>query len=120
MGYESKIYVVKKSNFSCREDGKVYAEVIAMVDMCKCYDISDILRNKPATDCYIYAEDHDTQVVEDRYGEPLTEAPLCEAIKIVERAMQKDDYWRYNILLSTLKAFEIYDCMNIAVLHYGY
>ena len=123
MGYESKIYVVRKEKFSCsdREDGKVFAREIAMVDMSCCYGISDTLRRKPATDCYIYANDGNTQIHEDRYGDPLTEAPICEVIKLVEKAMSKDYYWRYPILLATLKAFEQYaDNPDFAVLHYGY
>lgn len=119
MGYESKIYVVKKSDFGL--DVKRYAQAIAMVDMCKCYAISDVLRRNPETDCYFYDLDGNTQILEDAYGKPLTEAPIREVIKLVEKAMSKDGYWRYEILLATLKGFEKYASdPDFVVLHYGY
>ena len=124
MGYESKIYIVKKSSFSWEDDGKKYAEQIAMIDMCKCYELSDILRNKPKTDCYIYADDGNTQIVEDCYGKPLTETPLHEAVQIVKNVIAKTpwEYWRYNVLLATLQS--VHDFVgkdqDFVVLHYGY
>lgn len=125
MGYESKIYIVNKSGWSWEEDDKVYAETIASIDMSKAYELSDILRYKPATDCYIYADDGNTKILEDCYGKPLTETPLEEALKIVKDIVLKDPhgYWRYRILLATLQS--VYNCMegydeNIVVLHYGY
>lgn len=124
MGYESKLYIVKKSRFSWEDDGKKYATVIAMIDMCKVYELSGILRNKPETDCYIYSDDGNTQIVEDRYGKPLTETPIYEALQIVKDVIAKTpwEYWRYNVLLATLQS--IYDFVgkdeDFVVLHYGY
>lgn len=124
MGYESKIYIVEKYNFSWKDDGKRCAREIAIIDMCKCYPLSDILRNKQKTDCYIYADDGNTEILEDRYGEELTETPLHEAIQIVENVIANEPwgYWRYSVLLATLRA--IYDFVgddeNFVVLHYGY
>ena len=125
MGYESRIYVVEKSNYSWHDDdGKRYAHEIAKIEMCKCYALSDILRNKPATECYIYADDGNTRIEKDCYGQTMTETPLGEAIKIVQDVIEKlpYDYWRYHVLLATLKS--IYDFVgdsdSYAVLHYGY
>lgn len=124
MGYESRIYIVEKHRLSYYDDEKRYASVIAMIDMCKCYEISDILRNKPATDCYIYADDDNTRILEDRYDKPLTETPIYEAIQIVENAIEKTpwEYWRYNVLLATLQS--VYDFVgkdeDFVILHYGY
>lgn len=122
MGYESRIYVVEKSTHSWRDDGKVYASVIAMVNMCKCYPLSDILRNKPSTNCYIYNPGSDEEVVEDCYGKPLTECSVSEAIKALKKVTADDDWWRYDILLATLKEVErlVGNAENIVVLHYGY
>lgn len=124
MGYESKIYIIKKSSHSWSEDnGRRYAEVLAMFDMSKFYELSDWFRNKPATKHYIYADDGNTQIIEDCYGDALKEASIKEVIDRLEKIVENgEDYRRIFPLLATLKAFETqgnhWD--DIAVLHYGY
>lgn len=121
MGYESRIYVVRKSNFSWDENSnKKYAEKMAMLDMCKCYSLSDKLRKCPKTDCYIYADDGNTQIMEDCYGEELTECSIEKAIEYVEKAMAHADYWRYNVLHAMLTEFKKWETPAIVVLHFGY
>lgn len=130
MGYESKIYVVRKSSrefmgkqFRGRElNGKEmwYAEVIASFNLCKVYAVSDKMRKYPATDVYFYADDGNTEIVEDPYGEPLKEVPIDKAIEIIAGAAEKDDYWRYAPTLAALRAFQDIGCEDIVVLHYGY
>ena len=123
MGYESKIYIVEKTNCSLvEENGMKYARVLAMFDVSKFYELSDWFRNKPATKHYIYADDGDTQIVEDRYGDTLKEASVKEVIDKLERIVENgNDYRRIFPLLAALKAFEYNNqWKNIAVLHYGY
>ena len=79
MGYESKIYIIEKTKYSWDGDnGMKYARVLAMFDVSKFYELSDWFRNKPATKNYIYADDGDTQIIEDRYGDTLKEASVKE------------------------------------------
>ena len=124
MGYESRIYIVEKTNCSWNEnDGKKFARVLAMFDISKFYNFSDWFRNKPATKHYIYADDGDTQIIEDRYGDALKEASVKEVINRLERIVESgEDYRRIFPLLATLKAFETQSNHwgDIAVLHYGY
>jgi hypothetical protein len=123
MGYESRIYVAEKYNTpSWNDDGTVYADVIAEVDLSKCYPLSDILRYKPATNCYFYTPGSADPVREDCYGKPLTECTVHEAIAIIEKVMETCDYWRLNVLLATLREIDrfINNCDNFVVLHYGY
>ena len=50
MGYESKIYIIEKTNYSwAEENGMKYARVLAMFDVSKFYELSDWFRNKPDT-----------------------------------------------------------------------
>lgn len=113
MGYESRLFVVRKF-------GTGYAEVMGMIDMCKVYPMSDVMRRYPATECYIYTSDGQNKIEEDMYGEKLREIPLDEAIMIVERAQNIDpDYVRYEICLNVLRAFQKYSD-NLVVLHFGY
>ena len=91
--------------------------------MSKFYELSDWFRNKPATKHYIYADDGDTQIVEDRYGDTLKEASVEEVVEKLERIVENgEDYRRIFPLLAALKAFESHSNQwgNIAVLHYGY
>ena len=123
MGYESKLYIVEKFDTMIYNDGKRYARVIAMFDMCKFYDLSDVLRHKPETDCYFYADDGNTRVLEDCYGKPLTEATIKSVIDVLEDIVADGEkYWRIFPLLATLKVIEEGRLGNddIVVLHYGY
>ena len=122
MGYESKIYVVRKSSFNGTALQKRYAEKIAEFNLCKVYGISNILRNMPKTDCYIYADDGNTEIVEDMYGEGLTECTPERLLEIIENEKKKDDfgYWRYDMILATLKELVKLKDDRLYCLHFGY
>lgn len=126
MGYESIIYVVNKIGTFHEDINLRYAEEIAKVDMRAIYPISDVLRKYPRTDCFIYADDGNTEITEDRYGKPLTEIPIPNLITIitdvmeVERGMGKETYRRYIPLLNLLKGFDLNEWEDLVALHYGY
>lgn len=124
MGYESRFYVVEKSNLASNENGLRWAEVIAMYDMSKVYCISGKIRNKfPKTDVYIYSDDGDTEITEDRYGEPLTEISLEDMIKILKEVeTELSDYRRYKPFKKMIEGFisERSRWGDLVVLHYGY
>lgn len=119
MGYESKIVIVRKG-YHTNEDGMRYATKLAEFDLGKVYGLSDQIHRKPTTDCYYYADDGDTQITEDRYGERLTEISVSDLAKMVETAMEESDYYLYPILLLTLKGFEQFADPRIVCLHFGY
>lgn len=121
MGYESRIYIVEKTSLIV--ESKEYAQVVAMFNLGKFYFLSDILRKKPATDCFVYADDGNTRIIKDPYGEPLTEATIDDVISILENAVSSgDDYRKIFPLLATLKSLEQHSKQwrNLAVLHFGY
>ena len=124
MGYESKIYIVEKTNYSLvEENGMKYARVLAMFDVSKFYELSDWFRNKPATRHYIFDDDGDTQIIEDRYEDTLKEASVKEVIDRLEKIVENgENYRRIFPLLAALKAFESHSNQwgDIGVLHYGY
>lgn len=122
MGYESRLYVVEKSDIRNDTD-KRYAKVVAMFDMCKFYALSDILTKQKETDCYIYADDGNTKIVKDRYDEKLTEASIPFVISILEKILEGGEtYRRIYPLLNALKAFDEQKDKwgDMVVLHYGY
>lgn len=124
MGYESKLYVVEKSSLSPdKYTKKCYAGIIAMFDVCKFCALSDKFRNAKETDCYFYADDGNTQILEDRCGKPLTELPLNSVIEILENLNDSEkEYRRFAPFLAMLKSFqaESKSWNDLAVLHYGY
>ena len=122
MGYESKIYIGEKSSMK-DNDGMTYVQVIAMFDMCKMGNLINVFDRK--TDCYFYADDGNTKVLEDKYGDALTEAEIEDFIYVLEEAVDSgENYRRIFPLLSTLQT--IYEQQkdgrwkNIVLLHYGY
>lgn len=125
MGYESRVYIVKKSGlYSRADDGsrKCWAEKISMFNMCKAGDFPSVFKKE--TTCYIYDDGGDAQVLKDCYDKPLTEASVDDVIQWLETEGEKEDYWRFTVLLETLmaikKSYNGRSIENIAVLHYGY
>lgn len=118
MGYEHKLYVVKKGNFT-EENGKRWASVVAVVDISKCYPLNWMIKDKPETDCFFYADDGNTRIDVDMYGDPLTELTPSEAVEVLEAIVNGGiQYDRLNIALAMLRAAK--DEEDLAVLHYGY
>lgn len=127
MGYESRFYIVEKHNNNIGKEianGKTmyYGEKIAMFDMCKVYQIVDRIKKYQNTETYIYSDDGDTMILEDMYGEALTEIPLDKMANIVREVMENDEYGyrRYKPFLAMLEAFDRSEWNNLVVLHYGY
>lgn len=122
MGYESKIYIVKKSSCTLLTEGnKVYAQEIASFDLCKVYSISTVLQKMPKTDCYFYDYNAHRRVFEDMYGEELTECSVTYLADLIQKEIDDgDDYWRYPLILATLRELEKLNDSNIVCLHYGY
>lgn len=123
MGYETKLVVVDKTNQVHEINGErmVWAEKIAEFNLCKVYEISDKMRQYPATNAFYYADDGNTEVVEDQCGDRLREIPLLDAINIIDWAMRTQDYYRrYYPCLELLKGFSPSVWNDLVVLHYGY
>ena len=126
MGYESKLYIVIKSDITSHIDSikkdMVWGQVVATYDLCKVYDID--FRKYPDTDCFFYDErygDEKGRVIEDCYGDTLKELTIEEAIKEVATANSiGEHYRRYAPLLALLTAFNPYEWKDMAVLHYGH
>ena len=61
MGYESRIYIVSKEDYFAGRDER-WGEIIAVFNMCVYPPIAAFMREQPATDCYIYANDGNTKI----------------------------------------------------------
>ena len=120
MGYESKFYIVKKCDMHTGKNGKKWAMNIASFDMRK-IGSSSWLSRYPETEYYFYADDGNTEVVEDCYGEPLKEIPISDLIDILENDPEMQEYRRTEPFLALLRGFDQNKFNNnLVVLHYGH
>ena len=118
MGYESKLYVVEKTKVPTHNDKYKYAQVIAMFDLCKVGLHRSQFRD---TEYAFYADDGNTLVTEDCYGDSIGELTISEMIKIIEEKQTDDPgYRRWKPCLALLKSFDENEWEGLAVLHYGY
>ena len=121
MGYESKIYIVEKSSIKLASETKIYAQVIAMFDLCKMgssdgfYKLFD-----KETDCYFYADDGNTQVLKDRYGDSLIECDIVKLKEWLKERIKNNNYRRLKPFYNLIKSFNKKDWENLAIIHYGY
>lgn len=122
MSYESRLYIVDKTKLTEVINGKEmrWGEVISVFNLCNASAVGEKMRKYPETDVFIYADDGNTIILEDSYGDALKEIPIHEAIKIIEEAASKDKYRRYVPCINMLKGFELSKWSNLVVLHYGY
>lgn len=120
MGYESKLIVVDKTDIFNSELNMRFGERIATFDLGNVPSEARDVRDYPDTDAYFYADDGDTQVTKDAYGQPLKEIPVPDMIQILERAAVSENYRRYAPCIQMLKGFDLSQWKNIVVLHFGH
>ena len=122
MGYESKIYIVEKSMIGKDVNGKRmwFGDVVASFRLSKTPIYQEIRNRFSPTDTYFYADDGNTEIIEDIYGKPLTEIPIPDLIDILERAESKEHYRRYTPLIQMLQGFDLTQWKDLVALHYGY
>ena len=103
MGYEVKLFVVEKSPTCFNENFSYWGQEIATYELCVCNQVSDFMDKKNPTDCYVYADDGNTQIVEDYYGDPLHECEISEFYEFLTTV--EDDYRRIAPLKALIKSF---------------
>ena len=125
MGYDSKLFIAEKSSLYSSEE-KNYASFIASYDLAVFPPISSFMRGCPKADCYIYIDDGNTQILEDRYGDELTQASISDVIKVLEESKNHKDgnYRRIDPILSMLKTLKKQQeegrWRELVVLHFGH
>lgn len=118
MGYESRVYVVDKSD-TLQHNNMKWAEVVSTFNMSKFGDFRNVFAKE--TDCYFYEDGADGEVLTDKYGARITEASVKDVINYLEDYKNnKEHYRRVQPLLSMLKGFNTNEWRNLVVLHYGY
>lgn len=122
MGYESRVYIVQEWDGTPTD--LAYGSEIATFDLGKiAYEPINgktfrQLFDQPRT-CDFYADDFNTVIKEDRYGDPIEKAENKEVIKWLREFCKKDNWYRPKILLSCLEALEK-SGVGYSIYHYGY
>lgn len=125
MGYDSKLFIAEKGSWHTPGE-KDYASFIASYDLAVFPSISSFMRNSPKADCYVYMDDGNTRILEDKYGDELTQASVPDVIKVLEEAKNGKDgnYRRIDPILSMLKTLQKQKeegyWRELVVLHFGH
>lgn len=116
MGYESKLYIVERSE----HDNFILGEVIATYDLCKM--MFDGWRElfKTPIDFTIYADDGNTHITEDWYGDVLKYAPFEDVKEYIGNLMKKNDYRRLAPFYGLLNGFDESKWRQLVVVHFGH
>jgi len=121
MGYESKIYVMGEHT---SENGYFWAEVVAELNLSCCgADFVNLFTDLALGKIYGHNEDgEEYRIREDKYGEPLTAAPLEKVLSWLTENVKKEKYRRFNMLYALLKSLNTkqWEDMDIVLYHYGY
>ena len=128
MGYESTIFVVRKSQLKM-DNNLFYANRLAAFELGKLHtDIVSELKSYPYTDCFIYSVDGNTEIIEDRYDEQLREISLPIMLEIIEKA-EKNGVATTNLmcmksyvesLLLYQKKYNLGNDSGLVSLHFGH
>lgn len=120
MGYENKLIIVDVYDSVKNDSGKNWAEVIALLNMCKAgLPVSKFFR---PSNCYIYFDgDGDNDVTADMYGEQLTECiDVPGFLEWLCKEYESDKYRRYAVAIELIKASYAQKWHDLRILHYGY
>lgn len=120
MGYESRVYVVNVHRHP-EIKSAVYAEIIAVVNMCKIdYDSGWHDLFTTSIDYKLFKDDGNTEFDIDEYGDHMKSCPVENVIEWLEMQMQHDNYRRLPMLYGLLKCFTTDAWRNVEIVHYGY
>lgn len=121
MGYEHRIYIVRKTSQYEYSLDKYWAQVICRFDLGKNFELETMKDYYKPTNCFIYADDGNTEILEDECGDPLREIALDDFIDDLKDMVDRGTTSGVQILLATLQAFKEHDKVyrDIVCLHYG-
>lgn len=121
MGYESKFYIVVKTSLSPDKDGLTYSQVIALFDMCKmgyASETLEVVKKSPDTDCFFFADDGETRIIKDKYGDKLKEINKKKLLAALKN--DDDGYRRIKPFVAFLKSLTKKNWSNLKILHFGH
>lgn len=126
MAYEHRIFIVEKTHqgYEPKLD-KWFGKVICIFNLGVMEEMHDIVQKYGPTDQFIYQPGNgDEEVVEDMYGDPLTEIPIEDLYDELVDMMANIGFRScvYTLLLTLKGYIDIKQCRlnDFVCLHYGY
>lgn len=129
MGYESRIYVVR-TDIHDNWNGKPYGSKIAIFNLSnmgneKYNEVRFTQLFDKVNDCSIYADDGNTEIIKDNYGDELFYTTDIEkVISWLEASEADDSYRRAELFLNFLKVLnkqiKLGKWDDIRLIHFGY
>lgn len=121
MGYESRIFVVNRSEFEGRNGNiSVYAEKIADIKMSRMHQGFTDLFNKPV-DYELYIDSGDESTSTDKYGDMMKYTDVQTVVDFLGNLIAEgENYRRIFVLLGLLKGIDESQWDEIQIVHYGY
>jgi hypothetical protein len=124
MGYDSRVYIIRKTDVPSGKEGFKYAETMAIYEM-GVFPLFQTLFGKGCPETEYCPCIGDEEIVEDMYGDPLRERSLIDVINRLDHVIVSGEdgaYKRIRPLLALLQEFRnIEDSWyRLAVLHYGH
>lgn len=121
--YESRIYIVAPTGQRDSKSGKYFAETLAVFNLGYVDSMIDIPVSKhwKPTNYFVYADDGETEILEDNYGDELKELTVDDLIGKLTFTDGIAVSRRAATLVSALRIIRlVYDKNDIVCLHYGY
>lgn len=120
MSYESQIWIVKPHRGDIPGDcGLDFAEKIAMFRLGYVDGMYEFMRHYPESSCFIFGDDGNTEIVQDKYGEPLREIPIRELVFELDRCNAENNRCDISAAIAALIHYSDSPAKLVA-LHYGY
>lgn len=120
--YESRIYIINRNEYEHNGRKFIYADEIAVFNMCGMRQgFTDIFTEEK--DFNIYADDGNTVIDEDKYGERLRMTDIKNLVEWLRKEIKKDDYRRLKPLYAFLLKLAAEDWGidgRLVAVHYGY
>ena len=119
--YESRIYIVAPTWQRDSKSGKCFAETLAVFNLGYVETLEDATERYRPTNYFVYADDGETEILEDNYGKELRELTVDQLIDELSITDGMAVSRRAAMLLPTLRIIRlIYPKNDIVCLHYGY
>lgn len=118
MSYDSRLYIVEESSFKIPcDNGKRYAHVVGMIELCSCPNMLDIFTED--SNGYIYSDDGNTKIETDYHGNPLMVADIDDVINALKDVIKNEDYRRAKIAVDFLNSIKK-NMPECKIYHYGH
>jgi len=125
MGYDLRLHVGELLPMHTEigsEDSPMWMKELARIELGNPSDVvikklTSLMKKCPY--CFFYADDGDTQVIEDKYSDRMKAIPANKVLEILKKN-NPDNYHRYNMAIAFLEETMRGVFTNLVVVCYGH